>query len=156
MKLHSQIMTSPIAKEILEWQYDPPYDFYNCEPNEEGVQELLTSGYHAVVTEKRDVIGFYCSGASAQVPAGRQAGVYDSEAIDVGIGMRPDLTGKGYGSIFFLFVLQMVFQSYPDQIYRLTVACFNERAIKLYQKLGFQIQSQFSNGKDAFFTMVKV
>lgn len=156
MKLYSQNITPSIAYEILEWQYDPPYDFYNCEPGEEGIKELLNNGYNAIVNEKGVLIGFYCSGASAQVPAGRHAGVYNDEAIDIGIGMRPDLTGRGYGRIFFHFVLKMISDSEPGIISRLTVASFNERAIKLYQNMGFNIQSEFSNGEVGFFTMVKV
>lgn len=156
MTLYSQKITPSEAFEILKWHYDPPYDFYNCEPDEEGVKELLNNGYNAVVNEKGDLIGFYCSGASAQVPAGRHAGVYNDEAIDIGIGMRPDLTGRGYGRIFFDFVLQIISDSFPDKISRLTVARFNERAIKLYQNMGFLYQSEFSNGKVIFFTMVKV
>lgn len=39
---------------------------------------------------------------------------------------------------------------------RLTVAKFNERAIRLYEKLGFSRETEFLKGSTVFIVMVKV
>ncbi|WP_236823042.1 hypothetical protein [Bhargavaea massiliensis] len=53
------------AREITGWAYPPPYDFYNM--NWEGEEEI--QGYEAVFDDG-SLIGFFCTGAEARVPAG--------------------------------------------------------------------------------------
>ena len=81
------------------------------------------------------------------MPAGHHFGVYQSgyeeKVLDVGIGMCPDLTGHGLGTQFFAYVPPEVADRHPSVHIRLTVATFNQRAIKLYRKFGFVYQTQF-------------
>jgi hypothetical protein len=59
--------------------------------------------YHSVYIEDGDLAGYFCFGEDARVPAGRRLGVYEREsALDVGLGMRPDLAGRGLGAGFVL------------------------------------------------------
>ncbi len=52
----------------------------------------------AVVTIKETSSAIFCFGANAQVPGGRDANLYGGEdVIDIGLGMKPALTGKGIG-----------------------------------------------------------
>jgi [ribosomal protein S18]-alanine N-acetyltransferase len=155
MRLFGRNMTREFAQEILTWRYEHPYDFYNNEPNEEGFNELMTKGYFAVVNEEGKLFGFYCIGEAAQVPAGRAAGAYDYDASDIGIGMKPEHTGKGKGRSFFQFVLEMIAKDHSGIPLRLTVAKFNKRAIKLYENNGFYTKSEFNSGATVFLTMVK-
>ncbi|MEH7885710.1 GNAT family protein [Bacillus sp. JJ1609] len=153
--LKSQKIDRELALEILNWKYEKPYELYNNEVNEESLNELLANPYTAVLDEKEYLTGFYCYGVSSQVPAGRLAGAYKLPALDVGIGMNPELTGKGNGKLFFTFVLRELHKLFPDMNKRLTVAAFNERAIKLYENIGFIKEGEFQSGANAFITMVK-
>lgn len=155
MNLIGTKMTRELAKKIMSWQYEPPYDLYNNEFSEESIKELMDEGYIAVKDDTGSLIGFYCTDASAQVPAGRGIGVYSEPAIDIGIGMIPELTGKGHGFHFLSFVLKEVEGGNNNQSIRLTVAAFNRRAIKLYENLGFNKVSEFRNEINEFITMVK-
>lgn len=144
------------AKEILNWQYESPYDFYNLNANTNSIKEFLENEYYVVMDtcSKGDLVGFYCIGESAQVPSGAQIGAYPDGYIDIGIGMKPDLTGKGNGTIFFSFILNQILIN-PDLPLRLTVAKFNHRAIHLYEKFGFVRTAEFKNSSTRFITMVK-
>lgn len=155
MKLYSKKMTRVLATDILSWKYDPPYDLYNNDVTDDAISELMNEGYIAVEDETGALIGFYCSGPSAQVPIGREVGAYTEPAIDVGIGMHPRLTGKGSGSIFFSFVLNELKIVQTNSVFRLTVAKFNKRAIKLYENMGFRKMFEFKTGNNEFSTMVK-
>ena len=155
MKLYSRQMTKEFAVDILSWRYDPPYDLYNNMATNDAIQELLTEGYRAVVDGKGQLIGFYCSGQAAQVPPGRKAGAYTESAVDVGIGMQPKLTGQGNGYLFFSFVLNDLAGFYPNSNFRLTVANFNKRAIKVYEKIGFRKAYDFKTDSNEFIVMVK-
>lgn len=155
MEFVSNKMTRDLAVTILNWVYDSPYDFYNNTVNEESIEELVNEGYRAVVDHAGSLIGFYCTGASAQVPAGREIGVYSETAIDIGIGLAPEITGKGNGFLYFSFVLKDLESSRQNQPLRLTVASFNIRAIKLYEKIGFRREAEFQTITNDFITMVK-
>lgn len=153
MQFYIREMTEIFATDILGWKYEEPYDFYNNDLCDESLKEILESPYYPIVNDKEELVGFFCTGTSAQVPLGRDYGAYLDEYIDVGIGMKPELTGKGYGSDFFSFILNQLQQENHSPL-RLTVATFNTRAIHLYEKLGFTKAMGFTASTE-FITMKK-
>lgn len=155
MQLHIENLNEEIAKEILSWQYEKPYDFYNNDLSDESMKELFESPYYALVNDNQQVMGFYCTGESAQVPAGKKIGAYSEEAIDMGLGMNPLYVGRGSGFDFCSFILQSIEKDYKGIPIRLTVATFNQRAIHLYEKLGFIKKDEFSTETAGFITMAK-
>ncbi|HEV2530010.1 MAG TPA: GNAT family protein [Thermomicrobiales bacterium] len=82
--------------------------------------------------------GFVCFGHEAQVGGARNAGLYREPALDIGLGLRPDLTGRGLGAPFFAACLDLAMRREPDKPLRLAVATFNERAITTYRRAGFR------------------
>jgi hypothetical protein len=90
-------ITPSDARGISRWRYDEPYAIYDGDPN--SVDALLQPhfSYHSVYDEHGDLTGYFCFGEDAQVAAGKRLGVYQVEpALDVGLGMRPDLTGRAW------------------------------------------------------------
>jgi ribosomal protein S18 acetylase RimI-like enzyme len=152
MELFIKDMSEKFAVEIVNWKYEAPYDFYNNEVTSEAINEMIENPYYAVINQSEELVGFFCIGSTAQVPIGHQFGAYSEEFLDIGIGMKPDLTGKGLGSTFFSKVLQTIEKDKP---LRLTVAEFNRRAIHLYMKLGFIEQMKFKRDSIEFLVMVK-
>ena len=143
-------MTEQIAKEILGWRYSPPYDLYNGEINEEGLKEFMENPYYAIYNEE-SLVGFYCLGYVAQVPIGYLFGAYPEGYLDIGLGMKPALTGKGNGKDFLAFIINRLDQQEDVEPWRLTVAAFNKRAIALYEKFGFQKVAAFTNPNEMVF-----
>jgi [ribosomal protein S18]-alanine N-acetyltransferase len=158
MNLFFKDMSEPYAKEVLMWKYDSPYDFYNNELTTEGLIELTCGTYYAVINENDLLVGFFCLGNHAQVPNGVPLGVYsEKNMIDVGLGMKPELTGKGSGMKFFTTILQYVRCSLDEQRQlRLTVASFNKRAIQLYENIGFEKDKEFISNEITFITMIQM
>jgi RimJ/RimL family protein N-acetyltransferase len=148
-------MTEAFADQIMSWNYEPPYDFYNSGQDEEFRKELLECSYYAILDDEEQLIGFCCTGPSAQIPIAIPLGAYDEDLLDIGLGMKPELTGKGFGHKFLSCVLASMEQLYQRESFRLTVARFNERAIRLYAKLGFSEAASFDKGGTSFITMVK-
>lgn len=156
MNIMIEDMNEQIAKDILNWKYDEPYDFYNNDPTDnEEVEELLNGSYYVLVNDLNELVGFFCIGESAQVPRGHQYGVYEDDLIDMGLGMNPTLTGNGNGFEFCSFTVNLIEKIYKGTPIRLTVAKFNQRAIHLYEKLGFVQEKEFDTDLAKFITMVK-
>ncbi len=100
--------------------------------------------YHSVYDEDGDLAGYFCFGEDARVPAGRQLGVYEREpALDIGLGMRPDLAGRGLGAEFVRAGLRFAKEAYSPAAFRLTVAASNLRAISVYERVGFEAVEAF-------------
>lgn len=154
MRLYVEGMDGRKAADIAGWRYDVPYDFYNNDDTAEGRAELMNGSYYALLEDNK-LIGYFCTGSSAQVPIGKEYGMYEEDAIDMGLGMHPALTGKGRGVSFCTFILKELEARYPGVPVRLTVATFNKRAIHLYEKLGFVKVKEFSTNTADFFTMIK-
>ena len=95
--LHFCPFSESHAKERLSWRYPPPYELYNPpEPeSQQAIRDLLRDEmlYFAVLNEQGEMIAFRCFGRDAQVPGGD----YAEPALDMGGGLRPDLTGMGLG-----------------------------------------------------------
>jgi RimJ/RimL family protein N-acetyltransferase len=129
------------AREISTWTYEEPYSLYNSSPD--GAEWLLDplNNYYAVIDGSDDLVAFCCFGHDARVPGG----TYDEEAIDLGTGMRPDLTGHGRGLAFFELVCNEARARWPGHRLRTTIAAFNERSQRIVRKLGFQETQIFRN-----------
>jgi [ribosomal protein S18]-alanine N-acetyltransferase len=58
--------------------------------------------------------------------------------IEIGIGLRPDLCGRGLGKRFMEAQLAYARERRRPRTFRLYVASWNARAITLYELLGFR------------------
>jgi [ribosomal protein S18]-alanine N-acetyltransferase len=95
------------AREIAAWRYEAPYDFYDMTNDPEGLEKLLgpperRRGYYAVLSGG-ELVGFFCYSLGGQLPGFDYPG---DGCIDIGLGLRPDLTGKGLGLKFIRAGLQ--------------------------------------------------
>lgn len=129
-------MTETDAKSISAWRYEEKLSFYDGDGS---TDELLNGEYRAVYCDS-ELIGFYCYGESACV--GGYA--YDRQAIDMGLGLRPDSVGKGLGRAFVQKGIEQAQAEFPGREIRLTVACFNEVATRVYAQLGFEMEARFT------------
>jgi [ribosomal protein S18]-alanine N-acetyltransferase len=128
-------MTQSDAEAIAGWRYEPPYDFYDANSDERDLAELLDAGlrgekYFAAHDEHGDLIGFF-------------AFTTHDGVVNVGVGLRPDLTGLGLGLPFLERGLDFARGRFAPSGFRLTVAEFNRRAIIVYERAGFVATRSF-------------
>ena len=132
-------MTTEYAAMISSWQYMNEYSLYSMDNTDACHSELLNGEYFVVLDNDVEPIGYFCFGESAQVPAGKQHGVYGSNLyMDIGLGMNPALCGHGKGHAFILSGIRYAKQRLAAPAFRLTVARLNQRAITVYTKIGFK------------------
>ncbi len=148
MKLLIKPLTAEQVRQFLGWQYPGPYAMYNMSPeNEEAdIRFFLdpANGYFGISAEAGELLGFCNFGVDARVPGGD----YAAQAVDIGMGLRPDLTGKGQGAVYAAAVFAFAQEQYPRQRQRVTIAKFNERAQRLCRKFGFSEAAQFVREQD--------
>jgi RimJ/RimL family protein N-acetyltransferase len=141
-------MDGAAAREIVAWHYEAPYDIYDLglEDEEQVVNCFLDpeNAYHAIFDQTGSLAAYCCFGAEGQVPGGH----YSDPALDVGLGVRPDLTGQGLGSAFVCAVLRFAQRELAPAAFRVTVAEFNERAVRVWKKAGFGPVQRFGRTFD--------
>lgn len=149
-------MTHKYALEISQWMYENEYSIYSFEQNKETIDELLNGDYIACTDANNKLVGYFCQGKSARIPT-KDCFSYSNDRLDIGLDMHPALCGKGMGYDFILCGIKYLTQQKPGILLRLTVACFNKRAISLYKKVGFTIEKTVTHKKsgNSFYIMIK-
>jgi len=136
------------ARAFLQWQYEPPYDIYNCPP--EQIEEYVQynsdpqNNVYAMFDEHGELIGYCSYGADARVPGGD----YSEDALDIGLMVKPELTGQGLGAEFASQVIQNGIKTHDPEKLRVTIAAFNHRAMRVWEKNGFRQTQKFKRKGD--------
>ncbi len=130
MRFQGRPMQLADAEAICQWRYPPPYDFYDMAADPADFAEFMDMGrwndepHWAFDDEPGDLAGF--------LTAQRRP-----EDLYLGLGLRPSLTGRGIGISFMEACVQTVRGCWPQERLRLDVAVFNQRAIRVYERIGF-------------------
>ena len=151
MKFTFNKMKLEDAQQIASWHYEAPNDFYDWDRDAADLAELLNpqswqEAYYSVLNEENELVGFFVFKR-------------DSQTVEVGLGLRPDLTGKGLGRTFLNAGLTFGQEHFSVNVWSLSVATFNTRAIHLYQQVGFTPLNTFmhhtNGGEFEFLRMVR-
>ena len=151
--LQLELLSEADARSILEWRYNPPYDWYNPPPlSDEAVANLIDPQwqFHSIKAGGASV-AYASFGNDGRVTGGD----YSDPAIDIGLGLAPALTGRGLGAIVLQAILDFAQITFQSPAARLTVARFNQRAIRLYDRVGFEPTQEFTHKRVAYLVMVK-
>lgn len=125
---------------IARWRYEGAYAAYNIE-----LISLLTSLLVAQALKPLDMLGYYAVFDTQKELVGLFTFARTGQTVEVGLGMRPDLTGKGRGLSFLQVGLDFARQHYHPKTFRLSVAAFNQRAIRVYERAGFTLTTRRSS-----------
>lgn len=121
-------MSEDEAEEIIGWRYPGEYSFYDMERDVEDMAELraahVRDAKYRSVYVADDLVGFF-------------GFALEGTTVEVGLGLRPDLTGRRFGREFLEAGLEFAREHFRPLRFQLRVAAFNERAIKLYERAGF-------------------
>jgi ribosomal-protein-alanine N-acetyltransferase len=129
---HFKQLSQQDAEAIAQWRYPEPYSFYDWSADVDGIRELLDptlrgGAYWAVKDNSDELVGHF-----SFKPKG-------DRTLEIGLGLRPDLTGRGLGGSFVAAGLDFAREQFEPEQFVLAVATFNERAIKVYERAGFAL-----------------
>ena len=146
-------MTRGDAHAIVEWSYEEPYSFYDMENDPEDLEHFLDDSRWEnrsfAVHDDEGLAGFFTFDVVATVN--------DGTAVEIVLGMEPSRTGERRGVEFVEAGLDFARERYAVEVFRLAVAAFNERAIRVYQSVGFEkeetYQQETNGGEYEFVAM---
>jgi RimJ/RimL family protein N-acetyltransferase len=127
-------MRSEYAHSIVSWRYDGDYAVYNLDPDSVSVLCDPSNDYYAATDSADTLLGFCCFGVEARVEGLEE----EAGALDIGIGLRPDLTGLGIGAAFLARTLELAFGKHRPPSFRVAIAEFNVRAQRVAEAAGFR------------------
>lgn len=148
-----RLVTQAEARQFVRWAYEPPYDIYNILPDPDDpdmIEQAANYFYdpavqcYAIVDDAANLLAFCTFGEDAQVPGGD----YGRPALDIGLGVRPDLTGQGMGREFVTAVIDFACRAFQPAVLRVTIATFNRRAQRVWEQQGFAPVQQFNSLMD--------
>ena len=131
------------ARAIADWRYEFPYEWYDTAADPRRVELFANparrEGLRAVVDDEGELIGFFNF-------------VREGDEVRIGLGIRPDLTGRGLGAEFIDAGLRYATEEWAPSAFRLWVARWNERALRAYRRAGFR-EVRTSDGPHRFVEM---
>jgi ribosomal-protein-alanine N-acetyltransferase len=140
-------LTRVDAEEIAGWRYNAPYSLYDGGDPE----RLLRYRYFAGLDEDGGLVGFCCFGEDARVPGLEE----EPGVLDVGAGLRPDLTGIGLGGPFLREACRFGRELYSPLRLRVAIAAFNRRAQMVAHALGFESEQTVETDDNEFIVMTR-
>lgn len=139
MRFSIRAFTEGDADAIASWRYPPPYDVYDASADPSMQDEMRDRGrwgrsWFAVDdAQRRELVGFLELVASESESVGGT-----QIEVEVGLGLRPDLTGSGLGVSFVDAALEFSRERWFPSGFGLDVFPWNERAIRTYERAGFE------------------
>lgn len=126
-----------LAREICSWKYEGLYSVYNFCTWEEAVEKGY--GFSKKEVRDRDFYGFEYQ--DELIAYGRL--LESDEAIYLGIGLKPEWCGKGYGKAIMTELIRIYGRKFQRLPLKLEVRVLNYRAIQLYTNMGFIIIDRY-------------
>lgn len=136
-------------REFRAWRYPAPYDVYDLgdERLEDGVAYFMQDDVacHVLIDDAGGVLGYCTFGTDGQVPGGD----YTRQGLDIGLGIRPDLIGRGRGAAWIDAVCHFAMKRFAPDRLRVTIAAWNERARAAWESAGFRSVRRFARSGDS-------
>lgn len=150
MKYHFVPMNAAYAHTIVDaWKYENEYSIYDYSNEAEHILDVDSwgKGLFAILNPDGELVGELSIEIIDAQDQYTDYQEYENEALVnqrqlwVGFGLRPDLVGRGSGAEFVTACVDYAVKQcrYRGEFARLGVATFNQRAIRAYEKAGFQI-----------------
>ena len=125
-------MTMGFAKQIADWVYTDEYSVYNMP----SFIEMVNKNYSLVNPDRAN--DFLCFAINNELIGYVKINKKPNNTIYLGIGLKPNLTGKGLGKRVLTASIEQVLLNYPNHKLMLEVRSWNIRAIKCYAAVGFK------------------
>lgn len=153
MELTFRFMTEADKKEICSWHYDGEYGIYNLPPYEQMREKQM--GFLNPKRERN-----FRTFLDGNTLVGFVNILEEDTEVFIGIGVAPNLCGRGIGAQMLRETYRISKEQYPEKPLYLEVRSWNTRAVRCYEKAGFVIDGEAFEqvthaGTGIFYRMIK-
>jgi ribosomal-protein-alanine N-acetyltransferase len=133
MRFSIRPFTGADADAVASWRYPPPYDAYDTSEDpsfEAGLRDPARWGAFEFAVddpETGELVGFL-----------ELTAIKGQGCVEIGLGLRPDLTGRGLGPAYIEAAMTFALERWTPSTFALDVFPWNERAIRAYERAGFE------------------
>lgn len=128
-------LTEEDKRQICAWKYHGEYEIYNLPTYEE--MRIQQTGFMNPEKEKN-----FLAFLDHDVLVGFVNILEEETEVFIGISVNPDHCDKHYGRRMLKHAYEISKTRYPDKPLYLEVRTWNIRAVKCYEKAGFQIEGE--------------
>lgn len=147
--IHLRPAAETDIREFRAWHYPSPYNVYDLSEGRlrDGIAYFLRTevACHVLVDDSGAVVGYCTFGPDGRVPGGD----YAQAALDIGLGVRPDLIGRGRGSSWVDAVCRFAAAQFEPDRLRVTIAAWNGRALTVWEAAGFRSVQRFARSGES-------
>ena len=134
MDLRLEMLTEDQARQICCWKYKGIYSIYNYPDWDTLIkqkwvitqEEKRKNEFTAVIDKSNNLCGYIRF-------------IENKDFVLIGLGLKPSLCGQGLGNILMELLKNECKKRYGSKKIALEVRSFNKRAIKCYERAGFEI-----------------
>ncbi|MBN2548804.1 MAG: GNAT family N-acetyltransferase [Anaerolineales bacterium] len=147
MKFRFAPMNKQFAQVIVEsWKYESEYSLHDYSNEAEHLLDSASwgTGLFAALDENGELVGELTIEFFDEQGNYLEYDDYSEDKVNqaemwIGFGLKPELTGRGLGAGFVSACIEFAIREhrYRGKYVRLGVPAFNQRAIKVYERLGF-------------------
>lgn len=135
MELTYRHLTDPDRRAICGWHYPEEYAVYDLPSYEE-----MCSRKMGFLNPERE--GNFYGFLEGETLVGFVNILEEETEVFIGIGVAPDFCGKGYGCRILEAAYRISKKCYSGKPLYLEVRSWNQRAVRCYEKAGFQIDGE--------------
>jgi ribosomal-protein-alanine N-acetyltransferase len=149
MRYHFVPMNKEYARTIVEhWKYGDDYSIHDYINEADHILDSTSwgKGLFAVLNEEGELVGELTTEFFDENDGCLDYDDFGPEKLNaaemwIGFGLKPELTGRGLGEGFVAACIEFAVSehNYQGEAVRLGVPVFNERDIKVYKRVGFQV-----------------
>jgi ribosomal-protein-alanine N-acetyltransferase len=125
MQFRFRPMTAADARAVERWRYPAPYDVYDRRSTR-SLDPASEPGRYFAAESKEQLAGFF------------EFERNDEGRLRFDLSLRPGLTGEGHGESFVSAGLRFAAERWSADSYEVEVDSFNDRALTVYERLGFE------------------
>jgi [ribosomal protein S18]-alanine N-acetyltransferase len=156
MRFTIRAFTEADADGVASWRYPAPSDAYDASQDPSLDQEMRDpSRWGATWFAADDADTGTLAGFLELVASESDTDQGTRVEVEVGLGLRPDLTGIGIGPSFVEAALGFARERWQPSTFALDVFPWNERAIRCYEQTGFErgevYARRFDDGNEVTF-----
>ena len=150
MAVKVTVLTEADAREVASWRYEPPYELYSG--SRVGIIAMIEpANRYFAIRRDGELIGYVCVGPEARVPGlGAEPGV-----DDIGLGLRPDVTGRGRFRALFPEVIAQLADEFREDRQRVVIAAWNARAQAAARAVGFTVAGSHTNESGVYLLLTR-